>query len=280
MVMITVYHATMLFDSHAHFPEDPAARTAIIQRSAQGGVDRIMAIGGAPDLNLTALAAAQEAAGAHAGVQIRAAIGMDRTTAHGGPNEVAGHLSAVRALLADHSQFIHAIGELGLDYHYDRDCPRPAQQVLFREMLGLAREVALPVVVHCREAADDVVAALADHAARSPLTKMGRVGVLHCFTETAEVAAVLVQLGYFISFSGIVTFKNAGALREVVSTIPDDRLLIETDTPFLAPVPHRGKPNEPAFVQYVAETVAQIRCQSVEQVAELTARNASTLFGF
>lgn len=268
------YPDSVFFDSHAHFSEDQSARAAVIQRASQAGVDRILAIGGAPDLNRTALAAAREAN------WIRAAVGMDRTTAHGAAGEVAVHVNAVKTLLGSDREHIAAIGELGLDYHYDRDCPRTAQQELFNGMLGLARESALPVVVHCREAAEDVVAALATHAALSSLSSTGRLGVLHCFTETTDVAAALVKLGYHISFSGIVTFKNAEALRAVVPTIPDDRLMIETDSPYLAPVPHRGQTNEPAYVTGVAAMVATLRGTTLEQVAELTWRNAGKLFGF
>jgi TatD DNase family protein len=145
-------------------------------------------------------------------------------------------------------------------------------------MLDLAAKHRLPVIVHSREADDDTVELLREHVRRwrgDP----ARIGVLHCFTGTSEFARSVLDLGLMVSFSGIVTFRNADSLRAVAREVPEDRLLIETDTPYLAPVPQRGRPNEPAYVVHVAESLAKIRNDTVEHIAHSTARNALRLFG-
>jgi TatD DNase family protein len=145
-------------------------------------------------------------------------------------------------------------------------------------MLELARKYQLPVIVHSREADDDTMALLQEHVRRW-CGDPGRIGVLHCFTGIVGFARKLLDMGLMISFSGIVTFKNANNLRAVARDVPEDRLLIETDTPYLAPVPHRGKSNEPAYVVHVAEILAKIRKDTIERIAHSTARNAERLFG-
>jgi TatD DNase family protein len=172
---------------------------------------------------------------------------------------------------------VAAVGEIGLDFHCGQDSAA-AQIKLFRRMLALARDCRLPVCVHTREAEDETLAALREHAAAWK-GDAGRIGVMHCFTGGAEFARALLALGFFISFSGIITFKNAGALRGVAALAPDERLLIETDSPCLAPEPFRGRPNEPAHVRRVAEVLAEIRHSSSGAVAELSCRNAARLFG-
>ncbi len=165
---------------------------------------------------------------------------------------------------------IIAVGETGLDYHYALETAAQ-QRRSFRMHMDVAREVGKPVIVHTREAVDDTLAVLDEYA--------GEVrGVLHCFTETRAMAEHALALGYYISFSGIVTFKNAAALREVAATVPADRLLVETDSPYLAPVPHRGKPNQPAYVRQVAEQLAALRGESLEQLAAATTANFRSLF--
>lgn len=164
-----------------------------------------------------------------------------------------------------------AIGETGLDFHYDRVSPQQ-QTERFRRHLIAATELELPVVVHTREARDETLALIREHI--NP--RIG--GVLHCFTEDLEMARQAVAHGMYISLSGIVTFRNAEALREVARSVPLDRLLIETDSPYLAPVPHRGKPNEPAWVVEVAECIAAERGISVEEVAMQTTANFYQLF--
>ncbi|WP_254275105.1 TatD family hydrolase [Halomonas sp. 3H] len=170
-----------------------------------------------------------------------------------------------------------AIGECGLDYHYLEKAPesvpsREVQRERFRRQLIAATELELPVIIHTREAREETLALIREH------TDPAIGGVLHCFTEDLEMAREAVRHGFFISLSGIVTFRNAEALREVARRVPLDRLLIETDSPYLAPVPHRGKPNEPAWVVEVAECIATERGISVEEVAMQTTANFYRLF--
>ncbi|XGA78834.1 TatD family hydrolase [Halomonas sp. CH40] len=165
-----------------------------------------------------------------------------------------------------------AIGESGLDYHYRDSVPVDIQHTRFKRHLLAARELELPIVVHTREAKEDTLALLREYT--DP--KVG--GVLHCFSEDLEMAREAVRLGFYISFSGMVTFANAASLREVARQIPLDRLLIETDSPYLAPVPHRGKPNQPAWVVQVAECIAEVRGISVDELAMQTTANFYHLF--
>jgi len=164
-----------------------------------------------------------------------------------------------------------AIGETGLDYYYHKDNPR-WQQDRFRAHIQVANQVDKPIIVHTRDAGEDTLKILREENAGS----CG--GVIHCFTETQDFADEAMAMGLMISISGIVTFRNADALREIAKTIPDDRLLIETDSPYLAPIPHRGKQNQPAYVQHVAETLAEIRNTSVEAIAEISRDNFYRLF--
>ena len=176
-----------------------------------------------------------------------------------------------------------AIGETGLDYYQmeERKGGRTVadmewQRNRFRVHIRAARQTGLPLVIHTRDASADTVAILREEGEDGTSSAAG--GVFHCFTETAEVARAALDLGYFISFSGILTFKSAHALREVAAFVPDDRLLIETDSPYLAPVPFRGKTNSPAYVPYVAQQLAQIRGSTVKAVAEQTSKNFDCLF--
>lgn len=165
-----------------------------------------------------------------------------------------------------------AIGETGLDFYYNF-AGKAAQIAQFETQVKLAQDWDLPLVIHCREAFPDLFASL---------KKVGvpkKVGVMHCFTGTMEEAKESIKMGFSISFSGIVTFKNAELLREVAKAIPEDRLLIETDCPFLAPVPHRGKKNEPSFLPHTAQVIAAARNVSLEQVAKVTTNNAIRVFG-
>ena len=164
------------------------------------------------------------------------------------------------------------IGETGLDFHYMHS-DHGAQEACFRNHLVAARESGLPAIVHMREAEDDTIRILADEAAKGPLT-----GVIHCFSSDLQFAKQVLEIGFYISLSGIVTFKRAGGLREVAAKIPPERLLIETDAPYLAPAPKRGKPNEPAFVTHTAAKVAEILGLSTEKLAEITTVNFFRLF--
>jgi len=173
-------------------------------------------------------------------------------------------------LMGQHPKVL-AIGETGLDYYYSRN-DDDAQQNSFRAHLDVARELGKPVIVHTRDAGEDTLKLIRDHGCQE------KVGVLHCFTETWEVAKAALDLGYYISFSGIITFKNADKLREIAAKIPENRLLVETDSPYLAPMPYRGKKNEPRYVHEVASCLADLRGVSFERLCEATSENFSRLF--
>ncbi|ARJ44055.1 metal-dependent hydrolase [Pantoea alhagi] len=174
------------------------------------------------------------------------------------------------AQLADDPRVI-AMGETGLDYHYQPET-RARQQASFREHIRVGRQLNKPVIVHTRDAREDTLAILREEGAEECS------GVLHCFTEDRETAAKLLDMGFYISFSGIVTFRNAEALREAARYVPLDRLLVETDSPYLAPVPHRGKENQPAFTRDVAEYMAVLKGVDLETLAQATTQNFSDLF--
>lgn len=177
---------------------------------------------------------------------------------------------ALLVRLAQHPKVI-AIGETGLDY-FRLKGDLEWQRARFRTHIRAARECRKPLIVHTREAAQDTLRLMAEEGA----AEIG--GVMHCFTESREVAAQALDLGFYISFSGIVSFKNAESLRDVARFVPADRLLVETDAPYLAPVPFRGKTNQPAYVRHVAEAVAAARSESVQHIAEITTRNFFKLF--
>jgi TatD DNase family protein len=190
------------------------------------------------------------------------------------PHEADQHPNVDTARLIARAQHhrVVGIGETGLDYYYDKS-DRDRQQASFRAHIAAARETQLPIVVHTREAEDDTAAILRDE-----IEKGAFPGVIHCFTASGAFADVALDLGFYISISGIVTFKNAQDLQATAKRLPTDRLLIETDAPFLAPVPHRGKTGEPAFVADTAAFLAGLRGETVEALAEATARNFYALF--
>jgi TatD DNase family protein len=164
-----------------------------------------------------------------------------------------------------------AIGETGLDYYYHEGDPQWQQQ-RFRAHIQVANQLNKPVIIHTRDAGDDTLKILRqENADRCS-------GVIHCFTETQAFADQAIEMGFMISFSGIISFRNADALRKIAKTIPDEHLLIETDSPYLAPMPHRGKQNQPAYVRYVAEILAEVRNTSVEHIAEISRNNFYQLF--
>lgn len=202
---------------------------------------------------------------AHDHMNVFASVGVH-------PNEREGREPSVEdlTLLADDARVV-AIGETGLDY-YRSQGDMAWQQERFRRHIRAAKKSGKPLIIHTRDAAADTLNIMREEKA----DEIG--GVMHCFTESWEVARAALDLGFHISFSGIVTFRNAGALREVAKQVPQDRLLIETDAPYLAPMPHRGKTNEPAFVRHVAECLADLRGTTVESVAQDTTRNFFSLF--
>lgn len=173
--------------------------------------------------------------------------------------------------MLEHDQVV-AVGEIGLDYHYDHS-PRDVQKSVFRRYVALARELCLPIVVHTRSAPSDTLEILSEEGARD----VG--GVIHCFSEDIHFARRALDLGFLLSFSGILTFKRAEAIQQTARWAAADSILIETDSPYLAPVPKRGKKNEPAYLRHTAEFLARLRNQSIEQVAEFTSENATRLFG-
>ena len=249
---------TFLFDSHAHFHSNDDV-AAILQRAIAAGVTRILAVGGSPELNegaLRAQAAAPE--------NISIALGLDR--------DQATRPESLENFILHPSSFILSLGEVGLDYHHAPHT-RPAQLALFAEMIALGRDRNLPLVIHTREADDDTLAVLDEGFGQSPMR-----GVIHCFTGGIPFARKCLDRGLHISLSGIVTFRNADALRDVAAYVPLDRLLVETDSPYLAPVPLRGQANEPAFLVHVADRVAQCRGIPAALLAEATRANAEKLF--
>ncbi|MBI1997162.1 MAG: TatD family hydrolase [Deltaproteobacteria bacterium] len=255
----------MLIDSHAHIQgkEYAGEVEAVIARAREAGVEKIIAVGGAGDMssNTEAVGLAKCFPGVYA------TVGMHP---HDAKDVGAEELQELKSLAAEPK--VIAVGETGLDYYYDHS-PREVQRRVFGQFIQLARETDLPVVVHERDAAQDVADLLRTEGA-------GKLrGVIHCFTGNYEAARAYLDLGFYISFTGIITFKNAEALRDVVRNVPLERMLVETDSPYLTPVPHRGKRNEPAYVRYVGETIASVKALSLDEVARLTTENVRKLFG-
>ena len=265
-----------LFDTHAHFDGFEAEGTvpAVLARAAAAGVARMCAVGSSEASNALVVRLAQ----AHPETLL-AAVGYDRDQIE--KSRDMGKLAA----LAQNPAVV-AVGEIGLDYYYSPETA-PAQRALFGQMLEFAAERKLPVIVHSRYADDDTVDMLGDfstlwktffHSVEKPGAAIPPPGILHCFTGDAAFAEELLALGFFISFSGIVSFNNAGPLREVAKLVPEDRLLVETDCPYLTPKPFRGKVNEPAFVARVAEVLAEARGVDAAALAETTFANAVKIF--
>ena len=252
-------------DSHAHLdgPDFAEDRDQVLERAQNAGLTHIVCIGASDgfDSNQRTLDFVEGRAGFYATVGIHP---HDAKIMDDAMLDTLTHMSR-------HPQVV-AIGETGLDYYYDQS-PREAQQEAFQKFLELARQEDKPVIVHTRDAEDDTIKILRDHKADS----IG--GVLHCFTGTQMLADAAIDLGFYISFSGIITFKSAGSLREIARTLPRDRVLIETDCPYLAPVPKRGKRNEPSFVVHTAEKLAELWEVPVEEVKNQTGENALRFFG-
>jgi TatD DNase family protein len=253
------------FDTHAHFGLNPGANAVIMQRALEAGVERLVAVGGSADLNAAAMAVA-EVFPERAGV----ALGFDRSQAADATADE--YVVTLREL--NEKAPVAAVGETGLDFHYEADTA-DAQCELFAAQLRVADEWRKPVIIHTREA-DEATLRVLDEI---PWHGAGLRGVIHCFTGTRDFARELLDRQLAISFSGIVSFRNADMLRESAAFVPDERLLIETDSPYLAPVPMRGKQNEPAFVRHVAECLAEVRGVDLKHIAEVTTRNALAMFG-
>lgn len=249
-------------DSHAHvhFEQLAGDLLGVLDRARAASLDAIITVGTGPDENARVAELAQREA------MLYAAVGFH-------PHEAKDFdedrdLALFEELCA--SRRVVAVGEIGLDYHYDHS-PRPVQQDVFRTQLSLAKELALPVVVHCREAIADVKNILRE-------VEPERL-VLHCCTERWEDAQELVERGYLLGFTGIATYPHAEVIRTVIERCPLDQILIETDAPYLAPVPHRGKRNEPMFVVEVAKLIAKLKGVSLEEVDRTTTHNAVVFYG-
>ena len=300
----------MLTDTHCHldfnkFDED---REAVIQRAWEAGVTRILI----PALDYESALAALRLADSHPNIfaavgfhptdlekwdgksiiKIRSLIISDHVTLSDSEGSLPPRSKILRSAQNDMTNKIVAIGEIGLDYYWVKEPEKQAQQRdVLKQQLRLAQEVNKPVVIHMREEGDawfgqasvDLLGILSEWqgqlmAESSPLAE--RPGVLHSFNGNLETAQKAVQLGFYIGVTGPVTYKNAEEKRQIVRQIPLERLLIETDAPVLAPVPHRGKRNEPAFVAHIADKIAEIHLTTREQVAEITTANAARLFGW
>jgi TatD DNase family protein len=253
----------MLVDSHCHldFPDFAEERDAIVQRALDLGVVRLVTI-------CTRVRKFDGIIGiAERYDSVFASVGTHPNNAHEELDVTADDLIK----LAEHPKVV-AIGEAGLDYHYDY-APPEAQQQGFRTHIAAARVTGLPLVIHARSADEDMIAILREESGKGAFPF-----ILHCFSSGAELARVGVELGGYISFSGILTFKNSPEIREIARNVPRDRLLVETDAPYLAPMPHRGKRNEPSFVTHTAAVLAETIGVSVEEIGTLTTDNVFRLF--
>jgi len=251
----------MLVDSHCHldFPDFAAERDAIVARARSAGVETMLTIG----TRLDEFAAVRAIAEAHN--EIWCSVGVH-------PHEAKDYAALTRqqlVALAAHPKVV-GIGETGLDFHYDLS-PREIQERVFRTHIAASRETGLPLIIHAREADREVAGILGEE--RPP------PGVMHCFSSGRPLAEAALALGFYISISGIVTFRNAEELRAIVRDVPLDRLLVETDAPYLAPVPYRGKRNEPAYVAVTAAAVAELKGIELHHLAAITSANFFRLFG-
>jgi TatD DNase family protein len=254
-----------MIDSHCHLADEAFADDldSVIARARDAGLTGALCILSAADDKESAAAAKVRALWS----EVRFSVGIHPHKA----GDFAGRLEEASTIVRQGvaKEGARALGEIGLDYHYDFS-PRDVQQAVFRTQVGLALELALPVIIHTREATDDTFGILRE---AGPLLR----GVFHCFTGDPAMAREALDIGFYVSLAGIVTFPRAESLREVATLVPADRLLIETDAPYLAPVPHRGKRNEPAFVGKVVETVAALRGLSAAELGAQVARNFEAL---
>lgn len=253
----------MFIDSHCHLEYEG------LVEDQQGVLDRARAAGIKGFLNIsTRQSEWDRVVGTAARIpNVWASVGIH-------PHEADQHADLGEAVLLEATQHpkVIAIGETGLDYYYDKS-DREVQQALFRTHIQVSRQTGLPLIIHTRDAEDDTFSILEDEMGKGAFPAL-----IHCFTASADFGRKVLDLGLTISISGIVTFKNALDLQEVVKAIPEDRLLVETDSPFLAPVPHRGKRCEPAYTADTARFVANLRGVSVEKLGEVTSRNFFALF--
>src|SRR6201996_5586001 len=253
----------MLIDSHCHldFPDFASELDAVVARAGDAGLRRLVTISTRVHRFAGVLAIAERFP------DVYCSVGTHPHYAHEEPDVTAGDLVA----RTRHPKIV-AIGEAGLDYHYDNS-PREAQERGFRNHIAAARETGLPLVIHSRDADDDMARILEEATGKGAFP-----AVVHCFTGGSDLARRAIALGLFISFTGILTFKNSGALREIAAGLPADRILIETDSPYLAPGKFRGKRNEPSFVVETANVLAETRGVSFDAIARQTTENFFKLF--
>lgn len=268
MFLFSSYELSMteFFDTHCHLNPRYLKEDVedVIERATAAGVRRMTVIGCGPSLEETREAVAI----AERFENVWATVGLH-------PHESSAWSPAMRDGLEELSKHpkVVAIGECGLDFHYDNS-PREAQRAAFKAQLALADAVDMPVVIHNRSSDEDCIEILKAHYK----DKRAR-GVIHCFSSSQALATCALELGFHLGFTGIITFNNAENVRDVLRSTPMNRVVIETDAPFLAPMPYRGKTNEPAYVRHVAEKIAEVRDMTLEAVAEQTTRNARTLYG-
>ena len=253
----------MLIDSHCHldFPQFSDELDVVLARAQEAGVGLTVTI----STRVAQFGRLRDIVEAHDNVFC--SVGTHPHNAAEEPDVTADELIEI----ARHPKVV-AIGEAGLDYHYDHS-PRDVQARSFRTHIAAARETGLPLVIHAREADDDVASILEEESEKGAFPL-----VLHCFTSGPELAKRGLALGGFVSFSGVVTFKKADALREIAASVPSDRLLVETDAPYLAPEPFRGKTNEPSFVAHTAKRLAAVRGVTADELAQVTTENFFNLF--
>lgn len=253
----------MLFDTHAHLNAEQYKEDLeqVIERAKSEKVEKIVVVGFDRPTITRAMELIEEYDFIYAAIGWHPVDAIDMTDED---------LLWIKEL--SKQEKVVAIGEMGLDYYWDKS-PKDVQKEVFRRQIALAKEVNLPIIIHNRDATEDVVTILQEEGAAD----VG--GIMHCFTGSLEIAKACMQMNFYISFGGPVTFKNAKKPKEVVKDIPSDRLLIETDCPYLTPAPFRGKRNEPSYVKYIAEQIAELREISFEELAELTTKNAKKVFG-
>jgi TatD DNase family protein len=254
----------LMIDSHAHldYPQLSDDLDGVLARANAAGVTHIITIG----VKLSTADVPKAIAAAHDNVWC--SVGIHPNEAGNEPD--AANIEAIRAA-ANHTKCV-AIGEAGLDYFYDYATPQQ-QADSFRAQIAVARELDLPIIVHARDADDDMAAILENEMEKGEFR-----GVLHCFSSGADLARRAVAIGFYISFSGILTFNKADELREIASEMPEDRILVETDSPYLAPAPHRGRPNEPAYTAYTLAKLAAVRGRQPVDMAAITRANTLRLF--
>lgn len=254
----------MIFETHAHYDDECFAedRETLIQSLFAGNIEAIINVGASIATTKSTLKLAEQYPGMYASVGVHPSdIGDLNEETYAWLREQTRHPKAV------------AVGEIGLDYYWDKESGvQERQRMWFHRQLNLAAECGLPVIIHSRDAACDTLQIMREAAAQ------GISGVIHCYSYSPEMAEEFVRLGYYIGVGGVVTFKNAKKLKDTVREIPMERILLETDCPYMAPEPHRGERNNSAYLSCVAEKIAELKGISVREVEEITGRNAKTLF--